>query len=157
MSTEVLRAPPDPYHLGHRPHAADAPPQSTGHGGGGPAPKRIVVGYGFWIFLLSDVIMFASFFAAAWKLEGAGAFLGISEKPTLTTFIYFSLLMATTVGSEIVPHSLLTRALAGLESIVALTWTLVVFAAISVQFADAARASPTQPDPSTQKEERDPE
>ena len=29
----------------------------------GPAPKRIVTGYGFWIFLLSDFIVFASFFA----------------------------------------------------------------------------------------------
>lgn len=36
----------------------------SGHGEGGPAPKRIVVGYGFWIFLLSDVIMFSAFFAA---------------------------------------------------------------------------------------------
>ena len=63
MSVEVLRAPPDPYHLGHRPAAAGAPPQATGHAAGGPAPKRIVVGYGFWIFLLSDVIIFASFFA----------------------------------------------------------------------------------------------
>ena len=63
MSTEVLRAPTDPYAIGHRPAAAGAPPQATGHAAGGPAPKRIVVGYGFWIFLLSDVIMFASFFA----------------------------------------------------------------------------------------------
>jgi cytochrome o ubiquinol oxidase subunit 3 len=38
--------------------------QATGHGAGGPAPKRIIVGYGFWIFLLSDVIMFSTFFAA---------------------------------------------------------------------------------------------
>jgi cytochrome o ubiquinol oxidase subunit 3 len=30
----------------------------------GPIPKRIVVGFGFWIFLLSDIIMFAAFFAA---------------------------------------------------------------------------------------------
>jgi cytochrome o ubiquinol oxidase subunit III len=30
----------------------------------GPAAKRIVVGYGFWIFLLSDIIMFAAIFAA---------------------------------------------------------------------------------------------
>jgi cytochrome o ubiquinol oxidase subunit 3 len=37
---------------------------ASGHGSGGPAPKRIVVGYGFWIFLLSDVIMFSAFFAA---------------------------------------------------------------------------------------------
>jgi len=30
----------------------------------GPAPKRIVTGYGFWIFLLSDFVMFSAFFAA---------------------------------------------------------------------------------------------
>src|SRR6202021_3783801 len=41
-----------------------APPHVSGHGAGGPAPKRIIVGYGFWIFLLSDVIMFSAFFAA---------------------------------------------------------------------------------------------
>jgi cytochrome o ubiquinol oxidase subunit 3 len=35
---------------------------ATAHGG--PIPKRIVVGYGFWIFLLSDIIMFSAFFAA---------------------------------------------------------------------------------------------
>jgi cytochrome o ubiquinol oxidase subunit 3 len=29
----------------------------------GPAPVRIVVGYGFWIFLLSDIIMFSALFA----------------------------------------------------------------------------------------------
>jgi cytochrome o ubiquinol oxidase subunit 3 len=30
----------------------------------GPAPKRIVVAYGFWIFLLSDIVMFSTLFAA---------------------------------------------------------------------------------------------
>ena len=30
----------------------------------GPATKRIVVAYGFWIFLLSDIVMFAALFAA---------------------------------------------------------------------------------------------
>jgi cytochrome o ubiquinol oxidase subunit 3 len=29
----------------------------------GPAPKRIVTGYGFWIFILSDMVMFSAFFA----------------------------------------------------------------------------------------------
>jgi cytochrome o ubiquinol oxidase subunit III len=50
-------------HHGHahgKPHASTAP----GHGTGGPAEKRIIVGYGFWIFLLSDIIMFSAFFAA---------------------------------------------------------------------------------------------
>ncbi len=60
MSTPALRVAQDP---------AFGPPEAvhravSGHGSGGPAPKRIVVGYGFWIFLLSDVIMFSAFFAA---------------------------------------------------------------------------------------------
>jgi cytochrome o ubiquinol oxidase subunit 3 len=63
MSSEALRAPPERHHVGHT-AAGHALPQATGHGAGGPAPKRIVVGYGFWIFLLSDVIMFSAFFAA---------------------------------------------------------------------------------------------
>jgi cytochrome o ubiquinol oxidase subunit 3 len=33
-------------------------------GEAGPAPKRIVVAYGFWIFLLSDIVMFSALFAA---------------------------------------------------------------------------------------------
>ena len=41
-----------------------------GRGGGGPAPKRTVVAYGFWIFILSDIVMFASLFAAYAVLSG---------------------------------------------------------------------------------------
>jgi cytochrome o ubiquinol oxidase subunit 3 len=40
---------------------------------GGAAPKRIVVGYGFWIFLLSDIVMFAALFAAYAVLVNATA------------------------------------------------------------------------------------
>src|ERR1700761_1626089 len=36
----------------------------------GPAPKRIITGYGFWIFLLSDIVMFSCFFAAYAVLLG---------------------------------------------------------------------------------------
>jgi cytochrome o ubiquinol oxidase subunit 3 len=39
----------------------------------GPAPKRIVVAYGFWIFLLSDIIMFSALFAAYASLVHATA------------------------------------------------------------------------------------
>ena len=39
----------------------------------GPAPKRIVVAYGFWIFLLSDIVMFAALFAAYAVLRNATA------------------------------------------------------------------------------------
>jgi len=43
---------------------------ARGRGGGGPAPKRIVVAYGFWIFILSDMIMFSALFAAYAVLSG---------------------------------------------------------------------------------------
>jgi cytochrome o ubiquinol oxidase subunit 3 len=39
----------------------------------GPAPKRITVAYGFWIFLLSDIIMFSALFAAYAVLAHATA------------------------------------------------------------------------------------
>src|SRR3954454_15904663 len=39
----------------------------------GPAAKRIVVGYGFWVFLLSDIVMFAAIFAAYAVLAHATA------------------------------------------------------------------------------------
>jgi cytochrome o ubiquinol oxidase subunit III len=39
----------------------------------GPAAKRVVVGYGFWIFLLSDIVMFSAFFASYAVLAHATA------------------------------------------------------------------------------------
>jgi cytochrome o ubiquinol oxidase subunit III len=45
------------------PHAVHGLEETTGLGWNGPASKRIVTGYGFWIFILSDMIMFAALFA----------------------------------------------------------------------------------------------
>jgi cytochrome o ubiquinol oxidase subunit III len=39
----------------------------------GPAPKRIVVAYGFWVFLLSDIVMFSTLFATYALLAHATA------------------------------------------------------------------------------------
>ena len=60
----------DPHRLGHgggHGHGAH------GHGEGGPPSKRIIVGYGFWIFLLSDIILFSAFFASYAVLVGKTA------------------------------------------------------------------------------------
>jgi cytochrome o ubiquinol oxidase subunit 3 len=43
------------------------------HAGEGLPPKRIIVGYGFWIFLLSDIVMFSAFFATYAVLVGETA------------------------------------------------------------------------------------
>jgi cytochrome o ubiquinol oxidase subunit III len=51
--------------IGHaaRPSASEA----------GPATKRVVVGFGFWVFLLSDIIMFSAIFAVYAVLSHATA------------------------------------------------------------------------------------
>ena len=52
----------------------DAQPEALiGASEAGPAPKRIVVAYGFWIFLLSDIVMFSALFAAYAVLAHATA------------------------------------------------------------------------------------
>jgi cytochrome o ubiquinol oxidase subunit III len=56
----------DPYRLGRA--RVDDP--ARGHGAGGPAAKRVIVAYGFWIFLLSDIVMFSAFFASYAVLSG---------------------------------------------------------------------------------------
>jgi cytochrome o ubiquinol oxidase subunit 3 len=50
----------DPHHLRAAEHA-------------GPASKRVVTAYGFWIFILSDIIMFSAFFATYAVLLGQTA------------------------------------------------------------------------------------
>jgi cytochrome o ubiquinol oxidase subunit 3 len=73
-SVETLRRiREDPHRLGHRGHGPEGPVKGAGHGDTGPATKRIVVGYGFWIFLLSDIVMFSCFFAAFAVQRGATA------------------------------------------------------------------------------------
>ena len=61
MSTAVAHG--DPHHLGVLAQVEHE----------GPAPKRIVTGYGFWIFILSDMVMFSCFFAAFAVLSGQTA------------------------------------------------------------------------------------
>jgi cytochrome o ubiquinol oxidase subunit III len=39
----------------------------------GPAPVRVVAGFGFWLFLLSDIILFAALFATYSVLSGSTA------------------------------------------------------------------------------------
>jgi len=56
--------PHDPHQLGRGHKHGEPHGHATGHGEGGPASKRISTAYGFWIFLLSDFIIFAGFFAA---------------------------------------------------------------------------------------------
>jgi cytochrome o ubiquinol oxidase subunit 3 len=79
MSTETFREPLPPAAYAAERAAYDITGLgggrsfATGHGEGGPASKRVIVGYGFWIFLLSDIVMFSCFFAAYAVLQTATA------------------------------------------------------------------------------------
>src|SRR6201987_2131533 len=54
--------------------ADEIPPQGRRSASeAGPATKRVVVGFGFWVFLLSDIVMFSAIFAAYAVLAHATA------------------------------------------------------------------------------------
>ncbi len=73
-SREALRRrQQDPHRVGHTGHPKNEPVPGTGQGASGPATKRIIVGYGFWVFLLSDIVIFSAFFAAYAVLQGQTA------------------------------------------------------------------------------------
>ena len=58
-----------PVHDPHKPG-----PRAASDGGyGGPASKRIITAYGFWIFLLSDFVIFSGFYASYAVLSHATA------------------------------------------------------------------------------------
>jgi cytochrome o ubiquinol oxidase subunit 3 len=69
---------------------SDAP----GWGDGGPTSKSIVVSFGFWIFLLSDIVMFSAFFAAfqvaAGNAPGAAPHVDLSNLAIETACLLFS-------------------------------------------------------------------
>ena len=77
----------------------------------GPAPKRTVVAFGFWIFLLSDIVMFSALFAGYAVLSrataggptGAELFNQVSvalETTCLLASSYTCGLMALAIGSR---------------------------------------------------------
>jgi cytochrome o ubiquinol oxidase subunit 1 len=68
----ITPVPWSPSGHAHDPNMLGARAEPDG-GFKGPAPKRIITAYGFWIFLLSDFILFAGFYAAYAVLSHATA------------------------------------------------------------------------------------
>jgi CBS domain containing-hemolysin-like protein len=90
---------------------------------------------------ITIVILFATFYGAIWRFQGSVALAGIPKNPDFAVFLYFSLVTATTIGyGDIIPQSLAARTVTGIESLVCLGWTLVVFAALSVRFANVLQS-----------------
>ena len=65
----------------------------------GPAPTRVVAGFGFWLFLLSDILIFAALFAAYAVLSSqtAGGPTGAMLFDKRNVFIETACLLASSV------------------------------------------------------------
>src|SRR5260370_8492787 len=71
-SLETIAGHGDAKRVGYYQEARDRE-HAAEHAAGEMVSERIIVGYGFWIFLLSDIIMFSAFFATYAGLVGQTA------------------------------------------------------------------------------------
>ncbi|MBV9828246.1 MAG: cytochrome c oxidase subunit 3 [Alphaproteobacteria bacterium] len=112
----------DPYRLG----GVRTGSQAQGRGEGGPAPKYVITAYGFWIFLLSDIIMFAAFFAAYAVLSGqtAGGPSGAQLFDLRTTAIETALLLASSFACGIASIAAAARQALWFQGAMAVTFVL---------------------------------
>ena len=123
----------------------DAPPRASE---ADPEPKRIVVGFGFWIFLLSDIVMFSAFFAAYAVLAHAtaGGPTGAELFSQTTVAIETACLLASSYTCGLMSLAIASQRRAATYLWAAVTFALgAVFLALEMQeFADmiARGASP---------------
>jgi cytochrome o ubiquinol oxidase subunit III len=92
----------------------------------GPAPKRIVVAYGFWVFLLSDIVMFAALFAAYAVLKDgtAGGPTGAHLFNQVSVAIETACLLASSYTCGLMSLAINSRRRVGTYFFAALTFVL---------------------------------
>ena len=90
----------------------------------GPAPTRVVVGYGFWLFLLSDIIVFSALFAAYAVLSGEtnGGPPGVALFDKTHVFIETACLLVSSVTCGFASLAVQRR-----DTIVAYLWMVATF------------------------------
>ena len=104
-------------------------------GGSGPAPKRIVVAYGFWIFLLSDVVMFSALFAsyAVLARATAGGPTGIQLFNQVSVAIETACLLASSYTCGLMSLAVNARRHAAIYLFAAMTFVLgAVFLSLEI-------------------------
>jgi len=102
----------------------------------GPAPKRIVVAFGFWIFLLSDIVMFAALFAAYAVLvhATAGGLAGIQLFNQHSAAVETACLLASSYTCGLMSLSISSRRRAATYVFAALTFALgAAFLALEIR------------------------
>src|ERR1700679_612318 len=102
----------------------------------GPAPTRVVVGYGFWLFLLSDIIIFAALFATYSVLSGEtnGGPPGAALFNKTHVFVETACLLASSVTCGFASLAVQRR-----DKAAAYLWMIVTFV-LGVAFVSLERA-----------------
>jgi cytochrome o ubiquinol oxidase subunit 3 len=106
----------------------------------GPAPKAVVVGYGFWLFLLSDIVIFSALFATYSVLSGEtnGGPRGAELFDKTRVFMETGCLLASSVTCGFA-----TLAVQARDRFTAYLWMIVTFvlgaAFLSLERAEFAR------------------
>jgi cytochrome o ubiquinol oxidase subunit III len=106
----------------------------------GPAPKRIVVAYGFWLFLLSDIVMFSALFASYAVLVNstAGGATGAQLFNQVTVAIETACLLASSYTCGLMSLAISERRRLSTYFLAALTFALgAAFLALEIrEFVD---------------------
>jgi cytochrome o ubiquinol oxidase subunit III len=111
----------------------EAPPSASDPG---PAPKRIVVTYGFGIFILSDIVMFSALFAAYAVLvrATAGGPTGAELFNQVTLAIQTVCLLASSYTCGLMSLAINSRRRIGTYFLAALTFVLgAAFVALEIR------------------------
>jgi cytochrome o ubiquinol oxidase subunit 3 len=106
----------------------------------GPARTEVVVGFGFWLFLLSDIVLFASLFAAYAVLSGhtAGGPSGAQLFDRWRVFIETAFLLASSFTCGLMSMAIESRSRAGAYVGAAITF-LLGGAFIALEVSEFAR------------------
>lgn len=102
----------------------------------GPASKRIVAGYGFWLFVLSDMVMFATLFAAYAVLvrATAGGPTGVQLFNQVTVAIETACLLVSSYTCGLMSLAVNSRRRAGFYLGAVVTFALgVAFIALEIR------------------------
>jgi cytochrome o ubiquinol oxidase subunit III len=106
----------------------------------GPAPKRVVAAYGFWIFILSDIVMFSALFAAYAVLghATAGGPTGAQLFNQVNVAIETACLLASSYSCSLMSLAINSRSRAGTYFFALVTFVLgATFLALELrEFAD---------------------
>jgi hypothetical protein len=88
-----------------------------------------VVASAFTIGFLFLVFFYANAYGTVWRIDPA-SFKGFPDSASYFDFFYFSILIATTLGADVIAVSVLARLLVLTEVVLALGWIIIVFAAV---------------------------